>query len=102
VRHVDDQLAALLVGTLGLLGRLHRHLARLAQLLGEVALPEHQPREAPGDDRQPVQQVQRDQGDAEADGVAVGSALLRVLLDGGGPEGAARFVGRLRSALDAT
>jgi tryptophan synthase alpha chain len=34
-----------------------------------------------------------------ADGVAVGSALVRRLLDGEGPEGAARFVGELRGAL---
>jgi tryptophan synthase alpha chain len=38
---------------------------------------------------------------AEADGVIVGSALVRILLDGGGPEEAARFVGSLRAALDA-
>ena len=38
---------------------------------------------------------------AEADGVIVGSALVRILLDGGGPEAAADFVGSLRSALDA-
>jgi tryptophan synthase alpha chain len=37
---------------------------------------------------------------AEADGVIVGSALVRVLLDGGGPEGAAAFVRSLRDALD--
>ena len=37
----------------------------------------------------------------EADGVIVGSALIRVLLDGGGPEGAAAFVGELREGLDA-
>lgn len=36
----------------------------------------------------------------EADGVIVGSALIRVLLDGGGPEGAAAFVGELRAGLD--
>ncbi len=36
----------------------------------------------------------------EADGVIVGSALLRTLLDGGGPEEAAEFVGRFRQALD--
>ncbi|MGH9291797.1 MAG: tryptophan synthase subunit alpha, partial [Acidimicrobiales bacterium] len=35
-----------------------------------------------------------------ADGVVVGSALVRRLLDGDGPEGAARFVAELRSALD--
>ncbi len=34
-----------------------------------------------------------------ADGVAVGSALVRRLLDGEGPEGAARFVARFREAL---
>jgi tryptophan synthase alpha chain len=38
----------------------------------------------------------------EADGVIVGSALVRRLLDGGGPEGAAAFVSELRGALDAT
>ena len=37
---------------------------------------------------------------AEADGVIVGSALVRRLLDGGGPEAAASFVGALRAALD--
>lgn len=36
-----------------------------------------------------------------ADGVVVGSALVRRLLEGGGPDGAAEFVGSLRSALDA-
>ena len=35
-----------------------------------------------------------------ADGVVVGSALVRRLLDGGGVEAAAAFVGELRSALD--
>lgn len=34
-----------------------------------------------------------------ADGVVVGSALVRRLLDGAGPEGAAEFVGELRGAL---
>jgi tryptophan synthase alpha chain len=34
-----------------------------------------------------------------ADGVIVGSALVRRLLEGEGPEGAARFVGSLRAAL---
>jgi tryptophan synthase alpha chain len=34
-----------------------------------------------------------------ADGVVVGSALVRRLLDGVGPEGAAEFVGELRGAL---
>lgn len=36
----------------------------------------------------------------EADGVVMGSALVRRLLEGGGPEGAAAFVGELRAALD--
>jgi len=36
-----------------------------------------------------------------ADGVIVGSALVRRLLDGAGPAGAAAFVGELRAALDA-
>jgi tryptophan synthase alpha chain len=35
-----------------------------------------------------------------ADGVIVGSALVRRLLDGGGPEEAANFVASLRAALD--
>jgi tryptophan synthase alpha chain len=34
-----------------------------------------------------------------ADGVVVGAALVRRLLDGAGPEGAAEFVGELRGAL---
>jgi tryptophan synthase alpha chain len=38
---------------------------------------------------------------AEADGVIVGSALVRILLDGGGPDEAAACVGSLRAALDA-
>jgi len=37
---------------------------------------------------------------ADADGVIVGSALLRRLLDGGGPDEAGRFIGSLRAALD--
>jgi tryptophan synthase alpha chain len=37
----------------------------------------------------------------EADGVVVASALMRILLDGGGPEDAAAFVGAMRAALDA-
>jgi len=37
---------------------------------------------------------------AEADGVVVASALMRRILDGEGPEGAAAFVGELRRALD--
>lgn len=37
----------------------------------------------------------------EADGVIVGSALVRRLLAGGGPEEASSFVGSLRAALDA-
>ena len=36
-----------------------------------------------------------------ADGVVVGSALVRRLLEGAGPEGAARFVVAVREALDA-
>ncbi|MGZ8735330.1 MAG: tryptophan synthase subunit alpha [Acidimicrobiia bacterium] len=36
-----------------------------------------------------------------ADGVIVGSALVRRLLQGGGPEAAATFVAELRAALDA-
>jgi tryptophan synthase alpha chain len=35
-----------------------------------------------------------------ADGVVVGSALVRRLLDGVGPEGAAEFIGSIRTALD--
>ncbi|HEX3792901.1 MAG TPA: tryptophan synthase subunit alpha [Acidimicrobiales bacterium] len=35
-----------------------------------------------------------------ADGVIVGSALVRRLLEGGGPEAAADFVGSLRQAID--
>jgi tryptophan synthase alpha chain len=38
---------------------------------------------------------------ADADGVIVGSALVRRLLDGGGPDEAASFVRSLREALDA-
>ena len=37
---------------------------------------------------------------ASADGVIVGSALVRRLLEGGGPEGAAEFVHELREGLD--
>ncbi|MGI9032764.1 MAG: tryptophan synthase subunit alpha [Acidimicrobiales bacterium] len=37
---------------------------------------------------------------ASADGVIVGSALVRRLLEGAGPEGAAAFVAELRAALD--
>ncbi len=36
-----------------------------------------------------------------ADGVIVGTALVRRLLEGGGPDGAAAFVATLRSGLDA-
>jgi tryptophan synthase alpha chain len=36
-----------------------------------------------------------------ADGVIVGSALVRHVLDGGGPEGAGAFVAALRRAIDA-
>lgn len=38
---------------------------------------------------------------AVADGVVVGSALIRRLLEGGGPHAAAAFVGELRAGLDA-
>lgn len=38
---------------------------------------------------------------AAADGVVVGSAVVRALLDGGGPDAAADLVGRFRAALDA-
>lgn len=37
---------------------------------------------------------------ADADGVIVGSALVRRLLDGAGPDGAAEFVAELRAGLD--
>jgi tryptophan synthase alpha chain len=37
---------------------------------------------------------------AVADGVVVGSALVRRLLDGGGPEAAGAFVAELRAGLD--
>ena len=37
---------------------------------------------------------------AEADGVVVGSALVRRLIDGAGPDGAAQFVAELRDGLD--
>ena len=37
---------------------------------------------------------------ADADGVIVGSALVRRVLEGGGPEGAAAFVAELRQGLD--
>jgi tryptophan synthase alpha chain len=40
------------------------------------------------------------EGAAAADGVIVGSALIKRLLDGEGPEGAAAFIGELRTALD--
>lgn len=38
---------------------------------------------------------------AEADGVVVASALMRLLLDGGGPEAAGALTAEMRSALDA-
>ncbi|MCB1013939.1 MAG: tryptophan synthase subunit alpha [Acidimicrobiales bacterium] len=41
------------------------------------------------------------QASTVADGVVVGTALVRRLLEGGGPEGAGAFVGELRRALDA-
>jgi tryptophan synthase alpha chain len=37
---------------------------------------------------------------SEADGVIVGSALVRRLLEGAGPDGAADFVAELRTGLD--
>jgi tryptophan synthase alpha chain len=37
---------------------------------------------------------------ADADGVVVASALMRMLLDGGGPDEAAAFVSSFRAALD--
>jgi tryptophan synthase alpha chain len=37
---------------------------------------------------------------ADADGVIVGSALVRRLLAGAGPDGAAEFVAELRAGLD--
>jgi tryptophan synthase alpha chain len=39
---------------------------------------------------------------AHADGVIVGSALVRRLLEGAGPDGAAEFVAELRTGLDQT
>jgi tryptophan synthase alpha chain len=39
---------------------------------------------------------------ADADGVVVGSAIVRRLLDGAGPEGAGEFVRGLRAGIDAT
>jgi len=44
--------------------------------------------------------AQAAQAAASADGVIVGSALVRRLLDGGGPDEAATFVRSLRVALD--
>jgi tryptophan synthase alpha chain len=44
--------------------------------------------------------LQAAQAAADADGVIVGSALVRRLLDGGGPDEAAAFVTALRAALD--
>jgi len=38
---------------------------------------------------------------ADADGVVVGSAIVRRLLDGDGPEGAGEFVASLRAGIDA-
>jgi tryptophan synthase alpha chain len=37
---------------------------------------------------------------ADADGVVVGSALMRAVLDGADPEAVGRFVGDLRAGLD--
>src|SRR5207302_7952075 len=36
---------------------------------------------------------------AEADGLAIGSALVRRVLDGAGPDGAGEFIASFRSAL---
>ncbi len=41
------------------------------------------------------------QASEAADGVIIGSAIVRRLLDGEGPEGVGRFVGTVRGALDA-
>lgn len=41
------------------------------------------------------------QAAASADGVVVASALMRIVLDGGGPDQVAELVGRMRAALDA-
>jgi tryptophan synthase alpha chain len=38
---------------------------------------------------------------AVADGVVVGSALVRRVLEGGGPDGAAELVSSFRTAIDA-
>ena len=38
---------------------------------------------------------------ADADGVVVGSAIVRRLLDGAGPEGVGEFVGLIRAGIDA-
>lgn len=38
----------------------------------------------------------------DADGVIVGSALVRRILEGAGPDGAASFVAELRAGLDGT
>ena len=38
----------------------------------------------------------------EADGVVIGSALMRRVLAGGGPSGAGEFVAEVRAALDAS
>jgi tryptophan synthase alpha chain len=46
--------------------------------------------------------AQATQAATSADGVIVGSALVRRLLDGGGPDEAAAFVSTLRAALDAS
>jgi tryptophan synthase alpha chain len=45
--------------------------------------------------------IQAREAAAAADGVIVGSALVRRLLDGGGPDQAAAFVAELRAGLDA-
>jgi tryptophan synthase alpha chain len=45
--------------------------------------------------------AQAAQACADADGVVVGSAIVRRLLDGVGPEGVGEFVGSLRAGMDA-
>ena len=46
--------------------------------------------------------AQAAEASSEADGVVVGSALVRRLLEGAGPDGAAAFVGELRAGMDAS
>lgn len=69
----------------GEMGRRCKAVTDLPVLLGVGISTPDQAREAAG----------------SADGVIVGSALVRRLLQGGGPDAAAEFVGSLRAALDA-